>query len=124
MRLTQLAGFVFDGVIAKVRREALAIMAAGACAVGAIYQLAGASVLALEPHVGAPGARLLVALGFLLIGAIAIAIPRLYERNRKSLFVQVDAAVPRPLPLATILEAALLGFLSTRSPRETEKKKQ
>ena len=45
MRLTELAGFAFNRAVAKVRREVLAVVAAAACAVGAIYQLAGASVL-------------------------------------------------------------------------------
>ncbi len=123
MRLTELAGFAFSGAVAKVRREALSIVAAAACAVGAIYQLASASVLALEPYAGAPGARLLVALGFLLIGGVAIAIPRLYERNRKGLVqqVQTEAAVPRHLQLAAILEALLLGFSLAQGPRQKEK---
>ena len=56
MRLTELAGFAFNGAVAKLRREVLAIVAAAACAVGAIYQLASASVVALESQVGAAGA--------------------------------------------------------------------
>jgi hypothetical protein len=121
MRLTELAGFVFDGAVAKIRREALAIVAAGACAVGALYQLAGASVLALEPYTGAAGARLIVALGFLLTGGVAIAIPRLYDRNRRSLLQQTETALPRPLPLAAILEAALLGFFLAGSSHGKKK---
>jgi hypothetical protein len=123
MRLTELAGFAFNGAVAKVRREVLAIVAAAACAVGAIYQLAGASVLALEPYTGAAGARLAVAVGFLVVGGIAIAIPRLYERNRKSLVqqVQAEAAVPRHLQLAAIIEALLLGFSLARDPKHKEK---
>ena len=123
MSLTELAGFAFHGAVAKVRREVLAIVAAAACAVGAIYQLAAASVLALEPLTGPPVARLIVAGGFLLVGGIAIAIPRLYERNRKSLVqqVQAEAAVPRHLQLAAILEALLLGFSLAGKPKEKEK---
>lgn len=124
MRLTELAGFAFNGAVAKLRREVLAIVAAAACAVGAIYQLASASVVALESQVGAAGARLIVAAGFLLIGGIAIAIPRLYERNRKSLIqqVQTEATVPRNLQLAAIMEAVILGFLLARKPKEKDKR--
>ena len=62
--------------------------------------------------------------GFLLIGGIAIAIPRLYERNRKSLIqqVQTEATVPRNLQLAAIMEAVILGFLLARKPKEKDKR--
>lgn len=123
MRLPELAAFALNGALAKVRRELIAIVAAAACAVGFIYQLAGASVLALEPYTGAAGARLAVAIGFLLMGGIAIAIPRLYERNRKSLVqqVQAEAAPARHLQLAAVLEALLLGFSLARDPKHKEK---
>jgi hypothetical protein len=126
MRIQELAAFALHGAIAKIRREVLALVVAAACAIGAIYHGLAAAVLALEPYAGAAGARLIIAAVFLLIGGIAIALPRLYERNRKGLIetVQTEAAVPRHLQVAAILEALLFGFSLARNPQEKEKRRR
>ncbi|MGE3147461.1 MAG: hypothetical protein AB7K04_00145 [Pseudorhodoplanes sp.] len=126
MHIRELASFALEGAIAKIRREVLALVVAMACIVGAIYQGLAAIVLTLESYTGPALARLIVAAAFLVLGSLAIVLPRLYERNRRSLIesVQAEAEMPRHLQFASILEALLFGFSLARAPREKEKRRR
>lgn len=121
MSLAEFAGSAFSGIVAKVRRETLAIVVAAACAIGALYQGAGAAVLALEPYAGAPGARAIMAGLFVLIGAGAIAAPRIYDRLNASKRTHEETTRPRHLQMAAIFEAMAIGFSLSSKPRHKDK---
>jgi hypothetical protein len=122
MRLTEIVGLAFNGVAARVRRDAIAYGLCAICALGAIIMATSASIMALEPYVGVVYARLIVAGVYLLIGLVTILALRL-ARPRPAV-VPLGASAESSqrtvqfAQLAMIVEAVLLGYsLSRRSDR-------
>lgn len=113
----------FTDKLAKLRRDLIAYALCGICAVVAIVMAISASILALEPEVGAVYARLIVAGAFLFVALVAVLVARRAGHH---------AAAARPAPfglgaseprsqfaqMAMIVEAVMLGYaMSKRSNR-------
>jgi hypothetical protein len=109
--LTEFLGSVLDAPISRLRNYAIGVAVCAAAAIGAVYYVLAAAVLALEPQVGAVYARLIVAAAFAIIALCAIAIPRLMRTESITHRAQAEAkAMPKNDRLAMIIEALLLGF--------------
>jgi hypothetical protein len=130
MRLQEIVGLAFNGAAAKLRRDVMLYGLCGLCALAAIVMATSASVLALEPQVGAIYARLIVA-GVFLLGAIVALLTMRQARSAVRLDAQarvqgLDARIDASAStrnaqfaqVAMIIEAVLLGWsLSRRSDR-------
>jgi hypothetical protein len=119
MALPEHIGASFDGPISTLRRQTIAIVIAIASAIGAIFYGLSATALALEPQVGTIYARLIIAGAFVVLGAVAVLIPRLFRRRGIAERAKAEAAaMTREQKVAMIIEALLLGFsLSSRRPQ-------
>ena len=120
MRLTDVVGMMFNGVAARLRRNALVYGTCAVCAVAAIILASSASLLALEPHVGAVYARLIVGGVFVLFAVVVVASGRLSQPDHRSPLGAADAAPRNPqfTQIAMIVEAVMLGYsLSRKSDR-------
>lgn len=123
MRLTDVVGMMFNGAAAKLRRDALVYGTCAVCGVAALILASSASLLALEPIVGAVYARLIVGGVFVLIALVVVASVRLSQpgqRQQPVAAAQMQAA-PRNqqfAQIAMIIEAVMLGYsLSKKSDR-------
>ena len=122
MRLNDVVGMMFNGAAARLRRDALMYGTCAVCGVAALILASSASLLALEPIVGAVYARLIVGGVFVLIALIVVASVRLSQPGARH---PVAAAQPQAAPrnqqfaqIAMIVEAVMLGYsLSKKSDR-------
>lgn len=123
MRLNDVVGLMLNGAVERLRRDAIVYGLCAICAIAAIIMAASASLLALEPHVGAIYARLIVAGAFVLIALIAGIWMKLAQRPQQHSAAPVGVAQPNPrnqqfAQIAMIVEAVLLGYsLSRKSDR-------
>ncbi|MEW6450706.1 MAG: hypothetical protein AB1490_08675 [Pseudomonadota bacterium] len=125
MRLNDVVGLMFNGAVDRLRRDAIVYGLCTICAIAAIIMAASASLLALEPHVGAVYARLIVAGVFVLIALIAVLWTKLKlaQRPRRSSaasagLAQSNSRNQQFAQIAMIVEAVLLGYsLSRKSDR-------
>lgn len=119
MSLPDYIGSSLDGPITAVRRMTIAIAVAAASAVGALFYLLSAALLALEPLVGDVYARLLIAAAFIVIACGAVLLPRLFHTPSVVERAHAEAsALTRDQKIAMIIEAVIMGFsLSSRSKR-------
>jgi type VI protein secretion system component VasK len=130
MRLQDIVGTAFNGATAKLRRDAMLYGLCGLCGLVVIIMAISASVLALEPQVGAIYARLIVAAVFVLIAIVALLIMRQArpavrfdaQARVQGLDARIDASASARnaqfAQIAMIVEAVLLGWsLSRRSDR-------
>jgi hypothetical protein len=126
MRVQDMVASAFNGATARLQRNAIGYAICAVAGVGAIVLATGASVLALEPHVGEVYARLIVAGVFVLVVLFTMLwLQR--ARIRRPLIAPLTAAAPAEqvqrhaqfAQLAMIVEAVLLGYaLSRRSDRK------
>ncbi len=128
MRITDIAAMAFAGLgetAARLRRDAIAYALCGLCALAAVVMATSASIIALEPEVGAVYARLIVAGAFVLI-ALAILLAVRFAKARPDSAARASAAPlgarsqtrPQFAQIAMIVEAVMLGYsLSRRSDR-------
>jgi putative copper export protein len=120
MRLNDIIGPLVHGAVARLRRDALVYGTCAVCTVAAVVLASSASIIALEPHVGAVYARLIVGGAFLLVALIVVAAVRL-SQPRPPAPLAAAAATPRNpqfAQIAMIVEAVMLGYsLSRRSDR-------
>ena len=119
MSLPDYIGSSLDGPITAVRRMTIAIAVAAASAVGALFYLLSAALLALEPLVGDVYARLLIAAAFVVVGCCAVLLPRLFHTPSVVERAHTEAnTLTRDQKIAMIIEAVMMGFsLSSRSKR-------
>ena len=124
MRLNDIVGMMFNGAAAKLRRDALVYGTCAVCGVSALILASSASLLALEPIVGAVYARLIVGGVFVLIALIVVASVRLSQpgaRPQPVAAAQPQAAARNPqqfAQIAMIIEAVMLGYsMSKKSDR-------
>lgn len=123
MRLNDVVGMMFHGAAAKLRRDALMYGTCAVCGVAALILASSASLIALEPIVGAVYARLIVGGVFVLIALIVVVSVRLSQPSQRR--HPVAAAQPQAAPrnqqfaqIAMIIEAVMLGYsLSRKSDR-------
>jgi hypothetical protein len=122
MRLNDILRMAFNGVGAKLRRDAICYALIAFCALGMIVFAASASVLALEPMVGMVYARLILA-GFFAFALVATALTLWAMRRPASasgaqmhLHAQAQTAQRSAqfAQLAMIVEALLLGYSMAR----------
>jgi hypothetical protein len=126
MRLTDIVGSAFNGVIARIRRDAIAYGLCAVCALGAIVMAVQASLLALEPLVGVVYARLILAGVFVLIALIAVLWSRMTGPRQPAMAPAALGVAAEPTArstqfaqIAMIVEAVMLGYsLSRRSKRD------
>ncbi len=121
MRLNDVVGLMFGGAVARLRRDAMVYGLCAVCAVAVVILVSSASLLALEPHVGAVYARLIVGGVFMLIALTAFIWLRFAQQPRRP----VAAAMPasgsaRPAgnaqfaQIAMLVEAVMLGYSLSR----------
>ena len=77
MRLNDVVGMMFNGAAARLRRDALMYGTCAVCGVAALILASSASLIALEPIVGAVYSRLIVGGVFVLIALIVVVSVRL-----------------------------------------------
>jgi hypothetical protein len=122
MRLNDVVGMMFNGAAAKLRRDALVYGTCVVCGAAALILASSASLIALEPIVGAVYARLIVGGVFVLIALVVVISVRLSQPGQRH---PVAAAQPQAAPrnpqfaqVAMIVEAVMLGYsLSRKSDR-------
>lgn len=120
MALDRFIDATLEGPISTIRRQAIAIAICAAAAIGAIFYLADAAALALEPHLGAALARLAVGLGFMIIATAAILAPRMFRNQGVVARAQAETEdMTREQKLTLIIEALLAGF-SLSSARRSQ----
>ena len=125
MRLNDVVGMMVGGAVARLRRDAIVYGLCAVCAVAAVVMASSASLLALEPHVGAVYARLIVGGVFVLIALIAFVWLRLAQQPGRPAAAAMPASAPAQAPrnpqfaqIAMIVEAVMLGYsLSRKSDR-------
>jgi len=117
MSLPDYIGSSQDGPISAIRRQTIALAIAAASAIGALFYLLSAALLALEPLVGDVMARLLVSAAFIAIGFTAIFVPRMFHTQSVAERARSEAEALTPdQKIAMIIEAVMMGFsLSSRS---------
>jgi hypothetical protein len=111
MALNRFIGTTLDGPISSVRRQAIGITICAAACVGAIFYFAQAAVIALDPLIGPVLAYLAVGGGFLIVAALGLAVPRMF--NKDSVVERAQAqteTMSREQKFALIVEALLAGF--------------
>jgi hypothetical protein len=121
--LTDFMGSVLDAPMSRLRNWAIGLAICMAAVIGAIYFLAAAAFLALEPKVGAIPAHLILAAAFIVLAGLAIAIPRMIAAHSEGIAERAQAqakAMPKNERLAMIIEALVLGF-SASATRKTAK---
>jgi hypothetical protein len=125
MALPEYIGASLDGPISAVRRQTIAIIIAVASAVGAIFYTLSAAALALEPQFGTVYARLIIAGAFVVLGIIALLVPRLFRRQGIAERAKAEAnSMTREQKVAMIIEALLLGFsVSSRRAQSSHSRK-
>ncbi len=123
MRISDIVSMAFDGAASRLRRDAIGYATAAACGVAVAILSASASVLALEPEVGAVYARLIVAGAFVLIAASAVVWVKVANNRRRQPAPSALRAADTKrgaqfAQIAMIVEAVLLGYsLSRRTDR-------
>ncbi len=109
--------------VARVKRDAIAYAICGVCAIVAVAMAIWASILALEPEVGAVGARLIVAGAFLIVALAAVLIVRRPVRRAppasSAAPLGLNAGVSRTqfAQIAMIVEAVMLGYSLSKRGR-------
>ena len=125
MGLQNMVAVAFNGATAKLQRNAIGYAICAVAGLGAIVMATGASILALEPHVGEVYARLIIAAVFVLV-VLSTILWLQRSRARQPFVAPVATAAPAEqvhrqaqfAQLAMIIEAVLLGYsLSRRSDR-------
>jgi len=122
MSLPDYIGSSLDGPISAVRRQTIAIAVAAASAVGAVFFVLSAALLALEPLVGDIPARLLIAAAFAIIAGCAVLLPRflhtpsVVERARS----EAESLTPDQ-KLAMVIEAVMMGFALSSRGKSSQK---
>jgi uncharacterized protein involved in response to NO len=104
-----------------VRRLVLSIVICAAAAIGALFYLASAAVIALETLLSPAWARLIIGGVLLLISIVAILVPRHLHKESVVERAQEEAqSMTREQKIALIIEALMAGFSlsSRRSPRK------
>jgi uncharacterized membrane protein YedE/YeeE len=123
MRLNDVVGMMFNGAAAKLRRDALVYGTCAVCGVAALILASSASLIALEPVVGAVYARLIVGGVFVLIALLVVVSVRLSQPGSRPQPVAAAQAQAAPrnqqfAQIAMIIEAVMLGYsLSRKSDR-------
>jgi drug/metabolite transporter superfamily protein YnfA len=120
MRLNDIIGPMVHGAVAKLRRDALVYGTCAVCAVAAVVLASSASIIALEPHVGAVYARLIVGGVFVLVALMMVVAVRLSQPRPRAPIAAASSAPRNPqfAQIAMIVEAVMLGYsLSRRSDR-------
>ncbi len=112
-----------SGAVARVKRDAIAYAICGVCAIVAVSMVIWASILALEPEVGAVGARLIVGGAFLAVAMAAVLIARRPVRrappasSAAPLGLHAGASRTQFAQIAMIAEAVMLGYSLSKRRR-------
>jgi hypothetical protein len=121
MPLSRYIDQTLDAPISIVRRLVISIVICAAAAIGALFYLASAAVIALETLTSPAWARLIVGGTLLLISIIAVFAPRWFHKESVVERAQEEAqSMTREQKIALIIEALMAGFSlsSRRSPRK------
>lgn len=121
MPLSRYIDRTLDAPISIVRRLVISIVMCAAAAIGALFYLASAAVIALEIVMSPAWARLIIGGALLLISIIAVLIPRRLHKESVVERAQEEAqSMTREQKIALIIEALMAGFSlsSRRSPRK------
>jgi uncharacterized protein involved in response to NO len=121
MPLSRYIDRTLDAPISIVRRMVLSIVICAAAAIGALFYLASAAVIALETLLSPAWARLIIGGVLLLISIVAILVPRQLHKESVVERAQEEAqSMTREQKIALIIEALMAGFSlsSRRSPRK------
>jgi uncharacterized protein involved in response to NO len=121
MPLSRYIDQTLDAPISIVRRVVIAIVICAAAAIGALFYLASAAVIALETVMSPAWARLIIGGALLLISIIAVLVPRRLHKESVVERAQEEAqSMTREQKIALIIEALMAGFSlsSRRSPRK------
>ena len=123
MPLSRYIDNTLDAPISVVRRQLIAVVICVAAAIGALFYLASAAVLALETAMSPAWARLIIGGALLLISVIAVFVPRWSHKESVVERAQEEVqSMTREQKIALIIEALMAGFSlsSRRSPRKKE----
>jgi len=121
MPLSRYIDRTLDAPISIVRRLVIAIVICAAAAIGALFYLASAAVIALETVMSPAWARLIIGGALLIISIIAVLVPRRLHKESVVERAQEEAqSMTREQKIALIIEALMAGFSlsSRRSPRK------
>ncbi|MDQ2953603.1 MAG: phage holin family protein [Pseudomonadota bacterium] len=121
MPLSRYIDRTLDAPISIVRRLVISIVICAAAAIGALFYLASAAVIALEAVMSPAWARLIIGGALLLISIIAVLVPRRLHKESVVERAQEEAqSMTREQKIALIIEALMAGFSlsSRRSPRK------
>ena len=121
MPLSRYIDRTLDAPISIVRRLVLSIVICAAAAIGALFYLAAAAIIALETLLSPAWARLIIGVVLLLISIVAILVPRQLHKESLVERAQEEAqSMTREQKIALIIEALMAGFSlsSRRSPRK------
>jgi uncharacterized protein involved in response to NO len=121
MPLSRYIDRTLDAPISIVRRLVISIVICAAAAIGALFYLASAAVIALEMMMSPAWARLIIGGALLLISIIAVLVPRRLHKESVVERAQEEAqSMTREQKIALIIEALMAGFSlsSRRSPRK------
>ena len=122
MPLSRYIDNTLDAPISVVRRQLIAIVICIAAAIGALFYLASAGVLALESVMSSAWARLIIGATLLLISVIAVFAPRWSHKESVVERAQEEVqSMSREQKIALIIEALMAGF-SLSSRRSSRKK--
>lgn len=122
MPLSRYIDRTLDAPISIVRRLVISIVICAAAAIGALFYLASAAVIALETVMSPAWARLIIGGTLLLISIIAVFVPRRLHKESVVERAQEEAqSMTREQKITLIIEALMAGFsLSSRRPPRKE----
>ncbi len=121
MPLSRYIDRTLDAPISIVRRLVISIVICAAAAIGALFYLASAAVIALEAVMSPAWARLIIGGALLLISIIAVLVQgRLHKESVVERAQEEAQSMTREQKIALIIEALMAGFSlsSRRSPRK------
>jgi hypothetical protein len=120
MRLSEILELTFSHLFGRLLRRAVGFVLLGLFTLIAIYHLTVAGTLALEADFGLLYARLIVAAIYAAAAAVTFIV--LWATRTRPLPQSRIAGEPtsaRPLQLAMLIEAGLLGYsLARKAPRD------
>jgi hypothetical protein len=122
--LAELENRVIDKTAAKYRRRAIAYVLCGVFLLAALYQASIAALLAMEPEVGAVGARLILAAFYAAAAGATALVLRYKLQCRDAQLPDTQKKEPEKLSLAMIVEAVLLGYSWSRGGSLAERRER
>jgi len=125
-RIAAFVGQFFTQTIGRARRLAIGYGICAACALLALIELVRAAAAALEPHVGAVFANLILAGSFALAALIAYLVVQSRPKPARAEAAASPLAglagsgqrLPPEITLAMLVEAVMIGYSLARRPKD------